>query len=377
MITIGTVTEEDIIPLAEFLQNGIPFKNTTKETWLRRFEIWWNSNPAWTDRFPRGWILKNDSSIVGFIGNIPVKFLISGEEKIAVAAVTWYVDPSVRGISSLRLFNEFQKQKSASLYLFNSDSEPLIQIITKNKFKEYVLPRFRMKYFTLLDRTKVDFILRKFLFAERVTTMTEASAFITRLGQLVRAYGYQKPLMRTGTQQHNDYVTSLCTSCDDDFSRIWEPYLDSCDVALSRDTKTLNWIYFSSIEPNERVVIQCRRTPDNSLAGYMVFDIVRKTASGVGMMHLMDMCLADPDPYILASLVSCAGKIGKERKAALLAMWADTRETEDYCCHTFTLSMDSLHHNYVKIAEIPGQNTDSLTLCPSLIAPPRGIDHFL
>jgi hypothetical protein len=377
MMTIATVTEEDIIPLAEFLQNGIPFKATTKETWLRRFEIWWNVNPAWTDRFPRGWILKNDSSIVGFIGNIPVKFRICGEEKIAVAAVTWYVDPSVRGVSSLRLFNAFQKQNYASLYLFNSDSEPLIHIVTKNKFNEYVLPRFRMKYFSLLDRTKVIFILRKFLFSESITTTAEAAAGMIRLGQLLRAYVYQKPLMQTGTEPNKEYITSLCTSCDDAFSRIWEPHLDACDIALSRDTKTLNWIYFSSIEPNERVVIQCRRSHDNSLAGYMVFDIMRKTASDVGMMHLMDMCLADGDPHILTSLVSYAGKIGKERKVALLTIWADSQKTEDYCLDTFTLSMASVHHNYIKIAEIPGEHTDSLTLCPSLIAPPRGIDHFL
>ena len=377
MITIDTVTEEDIIPLAEFLQNSPPFKATTKETWLRRFEIWWNLNPAWTDRFPRGWILKNDSSIAGFIGNIPVKFLISGKEKIAVAAVTWYVDPSVRGMSSLRLFNAFQKQNYASLYLFNSDSPPLIHIVTKNKFKEYVLPRFQMKYLSLLDRTKVVFIMRKFLFAESITTTAEASAFMVRFGQLLRAYVYQKPLMQTGTEPNKDYITSICTSCDDAFSRIWDRSLDACDIALSRDTQTLNWIYFSSIEPNERVVIQCRRSHDNSLAGYMVFDIMRKTASDVGMMHLMDMCLADEDPYLLASLVSFAGKIGKERKAALLAIWADSQKTEEYCHHTFTLRMASIHHNYIKIAEIPGENMDSCTLCPSLIAPPRGIDHFL
>jgi hypothetical protein len=109
----------------------------------------------------------------------------------------------------------------------------------------------------------------------------------------------------------------------------------------------------------------------------MVFDIMRKTASGAGIMHLMDMCLADPDPCILASLVSCAARTGKERRAALLSIWADSQKTEDYCRDTFTLRMGSIHHNYIKIAEIPGENTDSLTLCPSIIAPPRGIDHFL
>lgn len=369
MITLREVTEEDFVPAAEFLSAGWPLKNTTPEMWLRRFEIWWNANPAYTDLFPKGWILENGPSIVGFIGNLPVRFLYRGEVKTAVAAVSWYVDPSVRGLSSLRLFHEFQKQKQASLFLFNSDNPDLMNIVIKNTYKEYIVPRFRKKYYFVTDRTKLDYIVKKYLFCGELPRLHELGVFIKKSGLLTCACLYQKPVRPSpGT----DYTTSLCSSCDDAFSRIWESRQRACDVTLSRDTKTLNWIYFSSIYPGTRFVIQCRRSRDNSLAGYMVFDIQRKTLSDVGMMHLMDMCLETHDPQVLSSLLACAIDTARRHNAALLSVWGDNQETERYFRDTFALRMEVHQHNFIRISDIHDEN---LTVCPAMIAPPRGIDH--
>ena len=374
MITLREVTDEDIIPLAEFLPTGLPFKNTTQETWLRRFEIWWSANPAYTDLFPKGWILENGPSIVGFIGNLPVKFVYCRKITTAVAAVSWYVDPSVRGLSSLRLFNAFQKQKQASLFLFNSDNPDLQKIVTKNKFKDFIVPRFQTKYFYVVNRTKLDYIVRKFLFCGELPRLHEIAAFIKKFGLLTCAYIYQKPVGRMSASPDTDYTTSLCTSCDDSFSNLWEPYLHACDVTLSRDTKTLNWIYFSSVHPNKRVVIQCRRSRDNSLAGYMVFDILRKNTSDVATMHLMDMCLEKHDPRVMASLLAFAIETGKQHNAALLAVWADSQETDLFFRRNFTLRMNAQQHNFIRFSDIRDEN---LSVCPSMIAPPRGIDHWM
>jgi len=376
MITVREVDEKDIIRLAEYLPAQLPFIRTTKDTWVRRFQIWWASNPAFMAQIPRGWVLENETSLMGFIGNIPVKFLTSGEEKTAVAAVSWYVDPSVRGLFSIRLLNEFLKQKNTPLFLFNTDNKNLMKILFKNKFKEYILPRFQTQYFSILNRTKVDYLLREFLFCGSFPRLNEVSALISRLGLLMCAYLYQKPVIRGGGLPEKEYTTSLCTFCDDAFSRIWEPYLNSCDVTLSRDTKTLNWIYFSSIEPNKRVVIQCRRSPDNSLAGYMVFDIVRKKTSDGAKMELMDLCLENHDPQVLASLLAFAIEIGKQYNAALLEVWADSQETDMFFQRIFTLRMGAQQQNFFRFPDVPEINSGSMTVCPSMIAPPRGIDHF-
>ena len=123
MIKVREVEDKDLIPLSEFLPTGFPY--TTKEFWPPLFELWWTLNPAYTPEIPRGWVLEKDRSIVGFIGNIPVRFLVGDTVKIAYRSNSWYVDPSVRGIFSFILFNEFLKQKNASLFLFKGEDNTI------------------------------------------------------------------------------------------------------------------------------------------------------------------------------------------------------------------------------------------------------------
>jgi len=183
MLTIREVEDKDIIPLAEFLPTGFPY--TTKEFWVPLFELWWSSNPAYTDQFPRGWVLENDVSIVGFIGNIPVKFLVRGVVQIAAASNSWYVDPSVRGIFSLMLFNEFMKQKSASLLLFKKDDESLRKILHNYKFDEYILPCNQKEYIYIIDKKKVRFIFLIFLLKFRMPALSELSELYKKTGLLL------------------------------------------------------------------------------------------------------------------------------------------------------------------------------------------------
>lgn len=118
MITLRAVESKDIVPLAETLHTG--FQNITRETWLQRFENWWTLNPAFTSEFPRGWLLEEEAKIVGFIGNIPINYVIRGEMKIAAAAYPWYVDPSLRGLFSIKLFYEFLNQRNVSFPFWNN-----------------------------------------------------------------------------------------------------------------------------------------------------------------------------------------------------------------------------------------------------------------
>jgi len=376
MIKIREVEDKDIIPLAEVLPTfEPPFAGTTKETWLRRFTIWWTSNPAYTPEIPRGWILENDTTIVGFIGNMPVKFLIRGEERIAVAAVDWIVEPSFR-IFSFDLFKEYMNQKSVSLFLFNTEKKQIIRILKRYKFKEYVLPLTQTEYHYIIHRKQVNLIFKEFIFGRKFPHLTDFSEILKRLRRVISAYVSQKPIIRCDGLPGGEYTTSLCTSCDISFSRIWESYLASCDVTLSHDSKTLNWLYFSSIEPRKRVVIQCRRSRDKTLAGYMVFDIERDKKSEPGTMKLKDMCVEDNNPRVLASLLSFAIDIGEQNDAALLVVWANSQVTDTYFRSMFKMSCDAQYNRYIRLSDTCDVGSESLTVCPSLIAPPHGIDHL-
>lgn len=384
MVTIREVTETDLVCLAEYLPRQPPFLHTTKETWERRFKTWWTLNPAFTAQMSRGWILENNTSLAGFIGTVPVKFIVCGEVRTAAAAVTWYVDPSARGLFSIRLLQEFLKQKNVPLFLFNTTNEKLIRILFKNKFIECKLPRFHVKYFSILSIKKGVFILGAY--SPRITKFLESKGIkkfrngIYRIeqkfGSFLDAVSPAKFSPRLSTVLDKDYTTSDCHTCDESFLKLWESTKSRCDVTLSRDTKTMNWIYFQSIEPSQRVVIQCRRNQDDSLAGYLVFDINRKKPSETGVMKLMDICIENNDPRVMTSLIHYASAMGKQHDVAILELWADDEETERYLKRNFLLRSASYRNNYYRFSDSLMAHHKSLTICPTMIAPPRGIDHF-
>ena len=370
MITLREVEDRDLPHLAEILPRG--FAHTNPAFWVRRFDLWWTTNPAWTPQIPRGWVLDDGTHLVGFIGNIPVTFLVRGAQRLAAASSSWYVDPSVRGIYSIRLFNEFMKQKSASLFLFKAEEEYVMNFLTKYKFEEYILPRSRKEYVAVLNKKKVDFNFSKFIFSKNIPKVADIPELYKRLGFLLFGYLLQKPVVSPGAG--DPYTSSLCTSCDEAFLKICEPSVTSCDVIVSHDTDTLNWLYFSSARWFTRVVIQCRRTQESTLAGYMVFDIERSKSSDTGSMRLMEMYIADTDPRVLSSLTSCAIETGKQNNAALLVVWANSPETEAYFRSTFFLRRAARHYRYLRFSDTPEMRAvreEHGKVCPSLIYPPQ------
>ena len=371
MITLREVEDRDLVPLSEFLPGG--FHSTTKKFWLELFDFWWIKNPAWTPQIPRGWVLDNGTNLVGFIGNIPVTFQIRGKPQIAVASNSWYVDPSIRGIYSFRLLNEFMKQPYASLFLFKSNYENLTKILFKYHFKEYILPRNQTEYVYIINKSTIKFNFIKFVFHDKIPRLQTVPELCGRLGFLLFSSVFQKPLVNTGDLPADEYQTSLCTSCDDAFSTISNPNLRHCEATISRDVTTLNWLYFSSSRFNKRMVIQCRRSKDASLAGYMVFDILRDKHSRLGIMELVDMCIEDNNPRVLEKLTLFAIETGRLNEASLLVVWGDSREAVTYFQHAFTLRRSVQNYRYVKVSDSPEMNTgkSSLNVCLPLLYPPQ------
>jgi hypothetical protein len=371
MIKIREVEDKDLISLSEFLPLGFPA--TTKEFWIPQFNFWWTSNPAYNNKIPRGWVLEKDSIIVGFIGNIPLKVLVHGKESIAAACNSWYVDSSVRGIFSLMLFNEYLKQKNVCFFLFKQENESLTKILHKYKFKDYILPKSQKEYAYILDKKKVRIVIKKFLFTRKISKVSDLMNILKRLKPLFFAYLYQKPIIEESVLP-KEYISSLCTSCDDAFLGLWKPYLNSCDVALSHDKNTLKWLFFQSSKFNKRTVIQCHKSLDKTLAGYMVFDILQKEPSASGSMQLVDMCIKNNNPQTLKSIISFAIEMGKQNNIALLIVWANSREIEKFFQRTFTLRRDNRHYRYIKLSEIYEMNPDTDNydnVCLPMIFPPQ------
>jgi len=370
---VREVEDRDLIPLAEFLPLGFPY--TTKEFWLSLFEWWWTLNPAFTDQLPKGWVLEKNRSIVGFIGNIPVKFLVRGTVRTAVASNSWYVDPSARGIFSFILLNKFLNQKDASLFLFKGeDKKHIMKILSKYNFEEHILPKSQKEFVYIIDKKRIISVFLTFLTNNRLPKLSHLWEYSKRLGFLLFAFLRQKPVIGGGGPVEEIYISSICTSCDDAFFRIWEQSLNDCDTSMSRDVKTLNWLYFSSARSYKRIVVQCHRSRDKTLAGYMVFDLKWNKTFHVGSMQLLDMCIENNSSSVLASLTSFAIELGKQNNDALLILWANSPEIERYFRSTISMRRTVQHYRYIRFSDTPEINSDRDTygnVCLPLIYPPQ------
>jgi hypothetical protein len=378
MTTLRALESRDLAPLAETLPSGFP--NTTTATWLQRFENWWTSNPAFTPGFPRGWVLEEDGALAGFIGNVPVRFTIRGETGIAAASASWYVDPSVRGLASIGLLKEYLSQGDVDLFLFWNDKPDLLKVVSKYGFRKIPCRTEPSEYLYIIDRTRflhrknLAFLLRKYIAGGDAGPHGASPERLRRIGTFAYSYLF-RPGARAIGGRGGEYTSTLCTSCDDAFTRLWDPHLESFEIALSRDSSTLNWLYFTAGRRYNRKVIQCRRPADNSLVGYMVFDFIPWDASGGGAMRLMDMCILNDDQQVLGSLISCAVEVGEQNDAPFLLMWADSPAVDRSLRKALTVSWPAEYYSYIRLSDALESGPDPFRIYSCLMNPPRGIDH--
>lgn len=105
----------------------------SKEIWHARLKHWWDENPAAAGPIPRGWILRHDSEIIGFLGCVPVIYSYQKVEVPTVAASSWRVLEQHRS-QSLRLFMPLYKLSQEMPVLNTSPNPAVMQILQRSGF---------------------------------------------------------------------------------------------------------------------------------------------------------------------------------------------------------------------------------------------------
>ncbi|WP_210409281.1 GNAT family N-acetyltransferase, partial [Methanococcoides sp. NM1] len=163
---------------------------------------------------PYGWVIEDEKSeIVGFLGNIPVKYQIKGINDIAAAGTSLYVRPSVRGVASLQPILAFTRQKNIKLLLNTTANSTVTKIFSKFGFSDLSAPFNDMEYWHIRDYGKMcEFYIQKNITSHRLLPAIEASLVpIKLISPFVRWFKDK----RTFKLQPDHYKCSLCTDCDD------------------------------------------------------------------------------------------------------------------------------------------------------------------
>jgi hypothetical protein len=92
--------------------------------WRQRLAHWWDANPFAPLAPSRGWVLRHEGNIVGFMGLIPAGYAAGGEFNIAYIASTWRVDEAHRN-ASLPMLIKLRRLAASTLM---ADTSPTLDV---------------------------------------------------------------------------------------------------------------------------------------------------------------------------------------------------------------------------------------------------------
>ena len=253
--TVSPITIEDYEPTAIFLED-ITNKRFNKSFWLDRFEYWWDKNPAMTENIIRGCVIRGkNGGIGGFFGNIPIKYYIMGEEKVACCTTSWYVGEEYKK-RSLELLIPFLKQKGAAFLLDTTPSEKvakmLIQIDFKNLDKEWL----RKDAFYLVNLIEFwSYFTRRYVSNKALLFLFKVIGILVipaiKLFQIILKLRFPK--------MYGKYTFSEIQRFGKSYTLLWEKFKEKYNVLAVRNEVTLNWFFFGSKDLlSSRKVIELR-----------------------------------------------------------------------------------------------------------------------
>lgn len=364
------VEEKDFAKIAEFLAEG--FQSDSLDVWKNRIYTWWVENPSMDPGIPYGWVVEKNVEIVGFFGNIPVKYQINGSEDIALAGMPFYVKPSMRGITGIQLLHAFAKQKNVKLLLNNSPNEASYGIFKKFGFEDFEVPFNGIEYLYIRDYGKMlNFFIKKSVRSQPKLSILKVLLVPTKL---ISPFIKLIEDKRTHPKKHNNFICSLCSDCDETFAELWHNNRKENSTTLYRDVETLRWLFFSKAFAGRRHVIKCLDSQNNKLVGYFVFDITYKHDAKV--MQLKDVYIPKYDEGIIRSVIPFAKILAKKHDVAAVSFWPINEEMNEILKKEIKVKRSNkipYLYKFVNTEDKDNEKASQSELLLSIFDPNRGV----
>jgi hypothetical protein len=299
MPEVTTVSEADYASLAAYLAEFPDDDTGDAESWLRRMRCWWDRNPAFDEAFARGWLLREDDAIVGFLGAIPWRFRLGGQDTTVFAGTTWRVLPEYRG-SSIALKRRQMDEHGDVLHLSTTpraEVERLLKVLGYLPLRQASGIEFHSDIilnFEKLLRVKLNGRRSARMLAKRAAAPLETI-------QLLRT----RRLRRCA----HENVRRLARA-DGAFDELWERTKDRFSSTHVRTADVVNWYCFASGESDKTLLGYFE---GGRLAGWMVFLATERR--GMRFFECVDLW-TEPGPrreMIVGALVEKARRYAEPR----------------------------------------------------------------
>ncbi len=131
--------------LAGFLAN-FEDEDRGETFWQQRLAFWWDENPFSSRDLLKGWALRCDGKIVGFLGLIPFEYVHGEKTYRAFAATTWRVEKEHRN-ASLPMFMKWHALGREFILLDTTANEEVAKIL--DRFQYSAMKTVRNYFFPL------------------------------------------------------------------------------------------------------------------------------------------------------------------------------------------------------------------------------------
>ncbi len=251
MVETVAVTPAEYDKASQFLSAHMSYrgKGQSPPFWLNRLRWWWDGNPAFSEEFERGWLLRDSGAIVGFLGVIPTRFQLSGTVISVLNSTTWCVLPQHRNASLTLILKQISLAKRT--ILFNTTpNERVDAVIRALNFK--LLPRDSSvgdaltNSFVVVNATNALRLKLKLAANPLSPVLAPAAAPLAKLWQFLRLRKPAGPSARLDVRP--------VTEADASFDRLWERTQRAYSNTNVRTADVINWYCFQNRDFAKTVV---------------------------------------------------------------------------------------------------------------------------
>jgi hypothetical protein len=279
----------DYDELSAFLA-AFPDDSTGQDLWGRRFNLWWEANPAFDPETPRGWVLKcADGKIVGFLGNIPRLFRVVGKDVRVYCATTWRVLPEFRN-SSVALYAEHLKA-GAGTFLFNTTpNQSVVKVLDYLKYQSIAASPSGQTYLLPINPSSVS---GTYLQGAGLTPILPALASVA-----LRAVTLTPNALLA---LRRDDKVRVIDNATDAFDGLWNRTKDNVAYTSVRTAEQIFWMCFSDARRQKTVL---GYFDDQGLKAYAIFR--DSEWRGLKVLEAFDIWPACTEDAVVSALLAGA-----------------------------------------------------------------------
>lgn len=277
MTKIEEIHKDDYQETAEFLARGW---NKDHNFWLDRFEFLWDKNPAFPEDPHRGFVIKKDGNIAGFLGYFPTKFQLHGRETVASNGFGLIVAPELLG-SGLGVKLKYKHAKLSKDKISFATTANQFSMKMNASLGYHLLPRGIHDYnlFSVVPINSFNTIKLFYYYYKLSRSLYALNKFCSNI-----------KIIKNKISENNSLNKSLETKvvkidqAGKEFDNLWENTKNLYDNTNIRNSEIIKWYLIPTKQANREIYASYIY---NELTGFIV--VKESKFRGIRFMLCLDL----------------------------------------------------------------------------------------